>query len=1761
MDWPQARGDASFSGHLATTIPDPLRFVWAVNSIVGAPVVAAGLIYQCQPEVTEGIGMVMARHVSDGSIAWSVPVPLLTTEQPAVGDGLVYVAVSDPTKGESHFLAFDSVSGALAFTLTPTLAAGVLMPRGHTISLALPGYVAFEEGHSILDTQPPYLRESPGMFYLYKTPEMTPAGYGSASPRQNTRAVRQGNSLHYFQSLDPWPPFQVHEDWTGCRCTFPFWPSWQRIWEEKDKGNLVLAGESATLFDPTGFFLLLRCGVYCEPREYAGPDTLYGSPIVGSQRNLLCVTREGTRLAARDPASPGRTLSWVSGDLGYIGRNDVAVGGDKVIVLSERGRRMTVISDTTGLASLSVDVLSATNMSTTGVTLTSNAVLFGDLHGLLHVIDPVSGQERQVLSASSGNLIGDIVVAGATLFTCGADGVLCRLGATGYECGARSSGYPQNGHQSLGPGGVNTLSGNLVFTVQDAAVPFAGISFSFVRTYNSDQTLSASVFSASGTVTNGGKSVAGTPFESSLGPGWTHNFQISVRPQFDKSSGATLYVRNDWDGRQVGYTCTLTGEVTGPPGVSDALFFTQTESVTSTVTGRGVLLTTKYGVARDFDLDGYMRSVRDPMGNRLVYTYTPTAVFKPGAGGARLVSVVYQSSTLLASGGLVPAESATVITVATFVYNSDGRLWKMRCLGSDGVTMLETAYGYTTSGPPGLLSDVTGPGGIYHSQYAYNSGGQMRLKHEPRAPAGLKNLAFEYDFHGRVRAVMTPGNSDIIATYRYIPLWNGGRQVFVDEPTAAGPAMTTFFYDDCETLVRVQDAMGGSSWSGWDNQFNNTSRTDAQGHTATMDYDAKGNLTKAVDPMGGQSLYQYELRFSSPTRYVDANGNETKWRYDGFGNRTSDVRTFLPLLPGDVGAQYVDRTTYDVRGLPVSATTAAGSETFHRYDSLGNLIETTQRAHSPSGTTTDYVTSYGYDALGRRISMVDPRGFRTEWVYDLEGQLKQLRSGIAPGATALDVVTYEYDDLNRRTRETDAAGRYLLYTYTDRDQEESVTDALGHVTANTYDLHGNRLTTTDPNGHTTTFTYNQLNRLIRVTDAMMGSVSYGYDLAGNMTSMVDPGNNLTTYGYDDANRRISLNYPDGSYEAYGYDYVGNLTNRQAVKDAQRLAVTQTFDSLNRLRVVTYTDDTPTVSSWYDPAGNRTKAETTVLGNPYVVASQYDTLNRVVEEAVSAGGSPLATKRMAYDASGNRVMLEADAAGGAGTELSMVSVFDPLSRATAVTAGGRTTMYAYDTACLCGSKSNPVSITYPNGVETRMKYDAANRLLSVRHLRGPVALGFHEYGYDNAGNRTSMRDLLGLHSYGYDSLSRLVSVDHPSWPDQGYGYDAAGNRLTLTETGTPVRSYNYNALNELAGVAQGTQQTDYAYDFRGNLASRTVKGTPDQVTTYTFDGANRLGKVEGPSGAISYGYDSSGQRVCEAGPNGVVWYVYDGLSAILELGSDRKARSAIVPGISRTRLDLTEPLTEWYLHDGLGSVVMLTDVLGNPTQEYLYDVFGTVRNVVRDPFNRYQFVGLAHDDVTGLIYMNARWYDSVVGRFLSRDPVEGDATTTQGRNPYAYAFGNPIGLSDRSGRKVQRCTRKSRTSKPIVQHTVVQFLGSETGCNNLAYGLVPAESGQPVTELITCVTGAVPAEAALDPKKDPDVSCTEEPNVNEKCACKLLKRYQAEPPDYCLGTYDCRDFAADVIGACTGASDEPPPESGEKAETSAAAAFTDRPLSW
>ena len=99
-------------------------------------------------------------------------------------------------------------------------------------------------------------------------------------------------------------------------------------------------------------------------------------------------------------------------------------------------------------------------------------------------------------------------------------------------------------------------------------------------------------------------------------------------------------------------------------------------------------------------------------------------------------------------------------------------------------------------------------------------------------------------------------------------------------------------------------------------------------------------------------------------------------------------------------------------------------------------------------------------------------------------------------------------------------------------------------------------------------------------------------------------------------------------------------------------------------------------------------------------------------------------------------------------------------------------------------------------------------------------------------------------------------------------------------------------------------------------------------------------------------------------------------------------------------------TSFYLQDGVGSTVALTNQAGAVTARFAYGAFGQPTGTTAGV---YSYAGLQFDAATGLYYARSRYYDPATGRFLSEDPVPAI-------NAFAYANGDPVSFSDPSGRQ-------------------------------------------------------------------------------------------------------------------------------------------------
>ena len=101
--------------------------------------------------------------------------------------------------------------------------------------------------------------------------------------------------------------------------------------------------------------------------------------------------------------------------------------------------------------------------------------------------------------------------------------------------------------------------------------------------------------------------------------------------------------------------------------------------------------------------------------------------------------------------------------------------------------------------------------------------------------------------------------------------------------------------------------------------------------------------------------------------------------------------------------------------------------------------------------------------------------------------------------------------------------------------------------------------------------------------------------------------------------------------------------------------------------------------------------------------------------------------------------------------------------------------------------------------------------------------------------------------------------------------------------------------------------------------------------------------------------------------------------------------------------------QFYHLDPLGSTSVVTGRDGGTTQQTLYSPYGEVLYVLhsRLPDSRFLYTGQELDRESDLSYHDARYYDSILSRFASVDPVEGNL-------PYTYANNNPVIFTDPDG---------------------------------------------------------------------------------------------------------------------------------------------------
>ncbi len=196
----------------------------------------------------------------------------------------------------------------------------------------------------------------------------------------------------------------------------------------------------------------------------------------------------------------------------------------------------------------------------------------------------------------------------------------------------------------------------------------------------------------------------------------------------------------------------------------------------------------------------------------------------------------------------------------------------------------------------------------------------------------------------------------------------------------------------------------------------------------------------------------------------------------------------------------------------------------------------------------------------------------------------------------------------------------------------------------------------------------------------------------------------------------------------------------------------------------------------------------------------------------------------------------------------------------------------------------------------------------------------------------------------------------------------------------------------------------------------------------YDANNQLTKVTCRDGNTedpvkytqlnSYNYD--GQRISKT-DNGVTTnYYYQGGVLLYTTDGEGNKTSQNVVGpqenvIATIRYEDEGEHAYFYNKDIRTSVTNVIDESGSGVVSYRYDDYGTTTKYGnQDFYNELCYTSGVYDELTGLYYLNARYYNPESAMFITSDSYLGRVQEPQTLNRYVYCLNNPISRVDPSG---------------------------------------------------------------------------------------------------------------------------------------------------
>ncbi|MGJ8634058.1 MAG: FG-GAP-like repeat-containing protein [Luteolibacter sp.] len=881
--------------------------------------------------------------------------------------------------------------------------------------------------------------------------------------------------------------------------------------------------------------------------------------------------------------------------------------------------------------------------------------------------------------------------------------------------------------------------------------------------------------------------------------------------------------------------------------------------------------------------------------------------------------------------------------------------------------------------------------------------------------------------------------------------------------------------DLATTTSREYDSYGNvvkSTTTTFDGNGGQISRYSSSSYSGGTNGEQDGRfLIRSENQLGHSSSNSYDPARSLLLSTTGANGLTTKFLYDEWGTKTL-TRTPDGLESAEITkwATDSDRPSGVTNGVAPfdtypeivfirKAHSSGGAPGVVFIDSQGRQVMSctrTLQSVSADGVPT-YTTVYqrtAYDSRGRMFAESLPFFAGEEILFSRHefDQFDRVLKTYYPDGT-FNSLDYNHGGDSLAALATDQKGLQMIQKYNVLEQTVSNTNI------------GNGGGTADQIAE---YSLDAEGRLVQADTVGNFAISTQYNNLGQNTGISDPDAGDSWTKHNGFGEVMEAGY--GASESSGvktssssYDVLGRKTSTTTytASGAVEYHTVSTYDTGGWLGAVAstahYKDGFPgdagatLISSSvpsYDQLGRVTRVDSTVLGNNYTSSSTYDSLGRVYTETDVAGLTVM--HQYTADSFEVGVINYHD-----GTVYHRPREFDSGGRVVQEQLGNgviRNNGYERSNGRLESIESSH------NGVVLQDLEYGWDSIANLRYRQNKLINRYEEFSYDQYSRLIGAEVSTGTHSH----TSHTGLDTEPSLSGESYGYDSTGN---LTQKpGITLGAGSY-AGHRLTSYQRGAADFTLNYDSRGRVYEERKDGQLNRSFTWnsfsqlsaitkldsmemTEDGVPRL--ISSASASIEFGADFSRLQSVKTE------YFTDGEERVTNttyLGSVEKVSVHEYAGT--TDLKMTETTkhyigglaiveqvkdllaapnappaqtTKYLLGDHLGSTETVTDQDGAVVERVSYDAWGQQRDAVTwgeaesVDYGKGRtlasvtrgFTGHEQFDSLGITHMNGRIYDSVLGRFLSPDPVVQAPEEAQNYNAYSYVLNNPLSYTDPSG---------------------------------------------------------------------------------------------------------------------------------------------------